>query len=66
MAKIESDCGSISDSLTAGVPSDEKGRGLNSIPVSFALLGVAVGAIAFGLQYWLIFGDRLGGMSASE
>lgn len=66
MAKVAVDCDTSALTLMADAAFQAKGRGLNSIPVRFALMGIVVGAIAFGLQYWLVFGDRLAGMSVSD
>lgn len=43
-----------------------KGRGLNSIPVRFALMGVVVGSIAFALQYHFVFSDRVDDLSPGD
>ena len=66
MTKIAVDSENSALSLMADAGFQAKGRGLNSIPVRFALMGIIVGAIAFGLQYWFVFGDRLVGMSMSQ
>lgn len=40
-----------------------KGRGLNSIPIRFALMSLVVCVLGFGLQLWFVFGDRLAGLT---
>lgn len=43
-----------------------KGRGLNSIPVRFALMGIVVGFIAFALQFHFVFSDHAGDLSFGD
>ena len=44
----------------------KKGRGLNSIPIRFALMSVVVGSIGFGLQFWFVLGSRLEGLGTGD
>ena len=52
--------------LTSDSSFQAKGRGLNSIPIRFALMGLVVCSIGFALQVRYVFGANLGEFSGIE